>query len=48
MPLRPPALVRDGTEWWHRSFGDRYEALMTGRPTAPYGPAHLYGVDRAG
>lgn len=26
------------TEWWHWSYGDRYWALMTGAPTAIYGP----------
>ncbi|WP_251140987.1 M15 family metallopeptidase [Cellulomonas dongxiuzhuiae] len=26
------------TEWWHWSFGDRYWALVTGRPAALYGP----------
>ncbi len=26
------------TEWWHWSFGDRYWALLTGRPAALYGP----------
>ncbi|MCX4961304.1 M15 family metallopeptidase [Streptomyces virginiae] len=46
--LTAAGLVNYGTEWWHWSFGDRYWALMTGRPTAPYGPAHLHGVDRAG
>jgi D-alanyl-D-alanine dipeptidase len=25
-------------EWWHYSYGDRYWALMTGRPKAIYGP----------
>ncbi|CAL9609867.1 M15 family metallopeptidase [Streptomyces sp. enrichment culture] len=27
------------TEWWHWSYGDRYWALLSGRPAAPYGPA---------
>ncbi|MBB6551780.1 M15 family metallopeptidase [Nonomuraea rubra] len=27
------------TEWWHWSYGDRYWALITGAPTAIYGPA---------
>jgi len=27
------------TEWWHWSYGDRYWAYVTGRPTARYGPA---------
>ncbi|MFJ8011089.1 M15 family metallopeptidase [Streptomyces sp. NPDC096339] len=37
--LTAAGLVNYGTEWWHWSFGDRYWALMTGRPTALYGPA---------
>ncbi|MEU5253917.1 M15 family metallopeptidase [Streptomyces longwoodensis] len=27
------------TEWWHWSYGDRYWALLSGAPAAPYGPA---------
>ena len=27
------------TEWWHWSYGDRYWAFATGRPTARYGTA---------
>ena len=30
------------TEWWHWSYGDRYWALLTGAPTAKYGPASLH------
>ncbi|MEU3510122.1 M15 family metallopeptidase [Streptomyces longwoodensis] len=26
------------TEWWHWSYGDRYGALLSGAPAAPYGP----------
>ncbi|MEU5182735.1 M15 family metallopeptidase [Streptomyces longwoodensis] len=26
------------TEWWHWSYGDRYWALLSGAPAAPYGP----------
>ncbi|MFJ6783844.1 M15 family metallopeptidase [Streptomyces yangpuensis] len=37
--LTAAGLVNYGTEWWHWSFGDRYWALMTGQPTALYGPA---------
>lgn len=29
-------LVNYPTEWWHWSYGDRYWALATGRPTALY------------
>ncbi|MFF9158948.1 M15 family metallopeptidase [Streptomyces longwoodensis] len=25
------------TEWWHWSYGDRYWALLSGAPAAPYG-----------
>jgi D-alanyl-D-alanine dipeptidase len=31
-------LVNYPTEWWHWSHGDRYWALITGAPYAPYGP----------
>jgi D-alanyl-D-alanine dipeptidase len=31
-------LVNYPTEWWHWSYGDRYWALLTGAPTALYGP----------
>ncbi len=31
-------LVNYPTEWWHWSYGDRYWALVTGAPHAPYGP----------
>ncbi|MFE9403381.1 M15 family metallopeptidase [Streptomyces sp. NPDC006530] len=36
--LSAAGLVNYPTEWWHWSFGDRYWALATGRPFAPYGP----------
>jgi len=36
--LRTAGLVNYPTEWWHWSFGDRYWALITGAPTALYGP----------
>ena len=29
------------TEWWHWSYGDRYWALVTGRPHALYGSVEL-------
>jgi D-alanyl-D-alanine dipeptidase len=32
-------LVNYPTEWWHWSYGDRYWAFVTERPTACYGPA---------
>jgi D-alanyl-D-alanine dipeptidase len=32
-------LVNYPPEWWHWSYGDRYWALLTGRPAARYGPA---------
>jgi D-alanyl-D-alanine dipeptidase len=35
--LRTAGLVNYPTEWWHWSFGDRYWALLTQSPTAPYG-----------
>ncbi|GAA0324625.1 M15 family metallopeptidase [Streptomyces polychromogenes] len=37
--LTAAGLVNYPTEWWHWSFGDRYWALMTGKPEALYGPA---------
>ncbi|MFF2198013.1 M15 family metallopeptidase [Streptomyces sp. NPDC058157] len=37
--LEAAGLVNYGTEWWHWSYGDRYWALQTSRPTALYGPA---------
>ncbi|KOV00663.1 MULTISPECIES: M15 family metallopeptidase [Streptomyces] len=37
--LTAAGLVNYPTEWWHWSFGDRYWALMTGKPAALYGPA---------
>ncbi|BBC36479.1 D-alanyl-D-alanine dipeptidase [Streptomyces graminofaciens] len=37
--LGTAGLVNYPTEWWHWSYGDRYWALMTGAPTALYGPA---------
>ncbi|WP_043262167.1 M15 family metallopeptidase [Streptomyces sp. e14] len=39
--LSAAGLVNYGTEWWHWSWGDRYWALQTGHPTAPYGPVEL-------
>ncbi|MFF1839009.1 M15 family metallopeptidase [Streptomyces sp. NPDC058231] len=30
--------VNYATEWWHFSLGDRYWALLKGRPAALYGP----------
>ncbi|MFI6416463.1 M15 family metallopeptidase [Streptomyces sp. NPDC050842] len=36
--LTAAGLVNYPTEWWHWSFGDRYWALMTGKPAALYGP----------
>jgi D-alanyl-D-alanine dipeptidase len=41
--LTSAGLVNYPTEWWHWSFGDRYWALMTGRPAAIYGPVR--GLD---
>ncbi|GAA4933060.1 M15 family metallopeptidase [Streptomyces coeruleoprunus] len=35
------------TEWWHWSYGDRYWALLGGRPAARYGPAALPSGDRS-
>jgi D-alanyl-D-alanine dipeptidase len=35
--LRTAGLVNYPTEWWHWSFGDRYWALLTQSPAAPYG-----------
>ncbi|MEU9035048.1 M15 family metallopeptidase [Streptomyces sp. NPDC048352] len=43
--LTAAGLVNYGTEWWHWSFGDRYWALMTGQPTALYGPASQRPAD---
>ncbi|MET3961820.1 D-alanyl-D-alanine dipeptidase [Marmoricola sp. OAE513] len=39
--LGAAGFVNYPTEWWHWSFGDRYWALMTGAPTALYGPVRL-------
>lgn len=39
--LTGAGLVNYPTEWWHWSYGDRYWALMTRSPTAPYGPTTL-------
>jgi D-alanyl-D-alanine dipeptidase len=36
--LRGAGLVNYPTEWWHWSYGDRYWALVTGAPAAPFGP----------
>lgn len=36
--LEAAGLVNYPTEWWHWSYGDRYWALVTGAPTAHYGP----------
>ncbi|MEU6814198.1 M15 family metallopeptidase [Streptomyces sp. NPDC046860] len=41
--LSEAGLVNYATEWWHWSWGDRYWALQTNNPTAPYGPT---GLDR--
>ena len=38
--LAAVGLVNYPTEWWHWSYGDRYWALTTGAPHAPYGPVH--------
>lgn len=39
--LTAAGLVNYPTEWWHWSFGDRYRALLTGKPAALYGPRQL-------
>ncbi|RNL62029.1 dipeptidase [Nocardioides marmoriginsengisoli] len=39
--LEAAGLVNYPTEWWHWSYGDRYWALITGAPTALYGPAYV-------
>ncbi|HET6154662.1 MAG TPA: M15 family metallopeptidase [Marmoricola sp.] len=39
--LGTAGLVNYPTEWWHWSYGDRYWALITGAPTALYGPVRL-------
>uniref|UniRef100_A0AAU2VGA2 D-alanyl-D-alanine dipeptidase n=1 Tax=Streptomyces sp. NBC_00003 TaxID=2903608 RepID=A0AAU2VGA2_9ACTN len=39
--LTAAGLVNYPTEWWHWSFGDRYWALASGEPFAPYGPREL-------
>ena len=41
--LGAAGLVNYPTEWWHWSYGDRYWALETGAPAAPYGPRELDG-----
>ncbi|WP_175411170.1 M15 family metallopeptidase [Streptomyces sp. TRM64462] len=37
--LTAAGFVNYPTEWWHWSYGDRYWALISGRPAALYGPA---------
>ncbi len=37
-------LVNYPTEWWHWSYGDRYWALLTGAPSARYGPIDDHGA----
>jgi D-alanyl-D-alanine dipeptidase len=39
--LTAAGLVNYPTEWWHWSFGDRYWALASGEPFAPYGPREM-------
>ncbi|MFI6054878.1 M15 family metallopeptidase [Streptomyces violascens] len=39
--LTAAGLVNYPTEWWHWSFADRYWALASGEPVAPYGPREL-------
>ncbi|WP_329105515.1 M15 family metallopeptidase [Streptomyces sp. NBC_01439] len=34
-------LIDSGTEWWHRSHGDRSWALQTGQPADLYRPVEL-------
>jgi zinc D-Ala-D-Ala dipeptidase len=36
--LAAVGLVNLADSWWHWSYGDRYWALATGAPAAPYGP----------
>jgi D-alanyl-D-alanine dipeptidase len=36
--LEAAGLVNYPTEWWHWSYGDQYWALVTGAPSARYGP----------
>lgn len=36
--LSTAGLVNYGTEWWHWSWGDRYWAMTSHQPSAPYGP----------
>ncbi|MCS0635687.1 M15 family metallopeptidase [Streptomyces sp. LP05-1] len=36
--LTAGGFVNYPTEWWHWSYGDRYWALLTGAPSALYGP----------
>ncbi|WP_329096733.1 M15 family metallopeptidase [Streptomyces sp. NBC_01439] len=43
--LTAAGLVNYPNEWWHWSFGDRYWALMTGKPEALYGPASQHPSD---
>ncbi|MEV7616112.1 M15 family metallopeptidase [Streptomyces sp. NPDC089799] len=43
--LTGAGLVNYPTEWWHWSFGDRYWALMAGKPEALYGPASQHPSD---
>ncbi|MER7509367.1 M15 family metallopeptidase [Streptomyces lavendulae] len=43
--LTAAGLVNYPTEWWHWSFGDRYWALMTGKPEALYGPTSQHPAE---
>lgn len=39
--LTAAGLVNYPTEWWHWSYGDRYWALVRGRPGAIFGPVKI-------
>lgn len=44
--MHSAGFVNYPTEWWHFSYGDRYWALLTKRPTALYGPADFTPAPR--
>ncbi|MEU1294176.1 M15 family metallopeptidase [Streptomyces sp. NPDC005840] len=45
--LTSAGFVNYPTEWWHWSYGDRYWALLRGRPAARYGPTEPPGTEPA-
>jgi D-alanyl-D-alanine dipeptidase len=46
--LTTAGFVNYPTEWWHWSYGDRYWALRTGRPTALHGQHDTIPIQKDG